>query len=116
MLNTKKGISIYLAIIIMALLLAIVLGLNTILVSQIKVIRNIGYSVSAFYAAETGIEEALKSECLPTCPAGNLGAASYSVVKLSQGQETCPNQLGINYCLRSVGIFQGTRRAIQVSR
>ena len=100
------------AVIIMAIMLAIVLGLNAILVGQIKTIRNMGYSVIAFYAAETGIEEALKSECLPTCPSGNLGGASYAVEKLSPGA----NCSGSSYCLQSVGVFQGTRRAIQVSR
>jgi len=105
-----------LAVMIMAIMLAIVLGLNAILVSQIKTIRNMGYSVVAFYAAETGIEEALKSECLPICPSGNLGEASYTVVKLDPGDETCPGFSEISYCLRSVGVFQGTRRAIQVSR
>jgi hypothetical protein len=115
MFNTKKGVSIYLAVMIMAILLAMVLGLNAVLVNQIKTIRSIGYSVTAFYAAETGVEKALESGCLPICPSGDLGGASYSVVKLIPGEVDCPSEVD-NYCLISVGTFQGTRRVIKVSR
>jgi hypothetical protein len=113
MLNTKKGVSIYLAIIIMAALLAIVLGLNAILISQIKIIRNMGYSVVAFYAAEAGIEGALKIENATSSSLAN--GASYVVTKLSPGTGVCLATAN-NYCLVSIGNYQGTRRAIQVSR
>lgn len=56
----QKGVSLYLAIIIMAIILAIVLGLNTIFLGQIKMIRGMGYSVVALYAADTGVEKMLK--------------------------------------------------------
>ena len=57
---SQKGVSLYLAVIIMLILLAIALGVSTILVGQIKTIRGMGNSVSAFYAADTGIETELK--------------------------------------------------------
>ncbi|MFH1894661.1 MAG: hypothetical protein ABH813_02065 [Patescibacteria group bacterium] len=113
MLNTKRGVSIYLAVMIMAIMLAIVFGLNAILLGQIKTIRSMGYSVIAFYAAETGIENSLyiDDEALP----GSLtNGSSYTVEKLDPGEKTCP--AGVNYCFRSVGVFEGTSRAIQVSR
>ena len=56
----QKGVSLYLAVIIMLILLAIALGVSTILIGQIKTIRGMGNSVSAFYAADTGIETELK--------------------------------------------------------
>ncbi len=118
--NTKKGVSIYLAVMIMAIMLAIVLGLNTILVGQIKTIRNMGYSVVAFYAAETGIEQALydsgcdSSACVKNgqLDLGGGNFAQYNVVGIDSGGDC----IGDNYCLQSVGTFEQTKRAIQVSR
>lgn len=56
----QKGLTLFIAIIMLAIILSIVLGLSTILVGQIKIIRWMGTSVVAFYAADTGIEETLK--------------------------------------------------------
>lgn len=108
--NNKSGVSIYLAVMIMAVLLTIILGLNAILIGQIKIIRNMGYSVAAFYAAETGIENSLKTEAYSSGTLSN--GASYSVIKSSPGGDCVAN----NYCLTSKGSYQGTKRAIQVSR
>jgi len=59
-LNTEKGISLYIAIMILAVLLAISLGLSSILVAQLKMISGMENSVTAFFAADTGIERELK--------------------------------------------------------
>ncbi|MBZ9569600.1 hypothetical protein KJA16_01615 [Patescibacteria group bacterium] len=56
---SKKGVSIYLAIMIMFILLAIGLGISVIIVSQMKMIRGMVDSVIAFCAADTGIERIL---------------------------------------------------------
>ncbi len=60
-LNKKReeGVSLYLAIIIMSILLAIVLGVSAILYSQLKITSEVGNSVIAFYAADSGIEQAM---------------------------------------------------------
>jgi hypothetical protein len=119
----QRGVSLYLAILIMSILLAIVLGLDAILIGQIKTTREIGYSVTAFYAAETGIETALSdSSCTSTCGSivpfegtldlGGGDTASYSV----RGEGPSANCLGMEYCLKSTGIFKQTKRAIQISR
>ena len=110
------------AVMIMAVLLAIVLGLNAILVSQIKTIRNMGYSVIAFYAAETGIERELyENHAVGTNYSDYLDLngngvqdtddSSYNISVFDGA--SCP---GTDYCIKSTGIFQGTRRAIQVAR
>lgn len=57
--KSQKGIAIYLAVVILAVILSVVLGLSAILVNQIKIMREMGYSVAAFYAAETGVERSL---------------------------------------------------------
>ena len=56
----QKGVSLFLTIIILAIILAIVFGLGAILIGQIKTIREMGNSIIAFYAADTGIEKILK--------------------------------------------------------
>ncbi len=59
--NTKnqKGVSIFLALTVMTVFLAISLGLSVLLLGETKMIRGMGYSVIAFYAADTGMEEIL---------------------------------------------------------
>lgn len=118
MLNTKSGISIYLAVIITAVLFAIVFGLNAILLGQIKTIRNIGYSVNAFYAAETGAEKALYDnkniEPVSYSYSGSLdNGASYSVLLLLANEGDCPEDS--SYCLLSTGSFGSTTRAVQTA-
>ena len=55
----QQGVSLYLTIVILSVLIAALLTLVTISVSQIKVIWAIGDSVAAFYAADTGVEHCL---------------------------------------------------------
>ena len=58
--NFEKGVSIYLAIMVMTILLGIGFGMSALLVGQFKVLRGIGESVFAFYAADGGIERVLQ--------------------------------------------------------
>jgi len=114
----------------MAIMLAIVLGLSAILTRQIKTVRNIGYSVVAFYAAETGIEKELMDNhgvgydsdtSVPLCTIcyidldgdGMKGPADAPFHITIFNGVSCP---GANYCVKSVGSYKETRRAIQVSR
>jgi len=107
---SQKGVSLYLALLIMAILLSIGLGISAILFGQIKIIRGIGDSVVAFYAADTGIEEVLYRG---TDVSGVLeNGASYSAQVLLSG----PKCTAPNYCIKSVGIFKETRRAIEIIR
>ena len=55
--NPEKGVSIYLAVMVMFILLAIGLGISLILISQLRMIKGMENSVIAFHAADTGIEE-----------------------------------------------------------
>jgi len=111
-----KGVSIYLAIMIMGVLLALALGVAAILYSQIKVTKGMGDSVSAFYAANTGIERELYEKN----PTGTSysdyldNGASYTVIITAGGEDTCP--VGVNRCIKSVGVFKETKRAIRIVR
>ena len=58
-LKNDKGVSAFLALLVLSIFLAISLGLSTILLFQYKGIKEMSDSVKAFYAADTGIEEVL---------------------------------------------------------
>ena len=107
----ERGVSLYLALLIMTILLSIGLGISAILFSQIKIISGIGDSVVAFYAADTGIEEVLYRG---TDVSGALeNGANYSAQVLLAGSDDCTAD---NYCIKSVGIFKGIRRAVEITR
>jgi len=116
--NKQKGVSLYIAIMIIAILLAIVLGTGVILLGQLKVIKGMENSIMAFYAADTGIEEVLMtrgndpptSVCTKISPCSlDNGAEYYIEVKVAG--DDCD---AANFCIRSVGSYGGTKRAIEV--
>jgi len=137
----QKGISLFLTIIILAVILAIVFGLSAILVGQIKTIREMGNSVIAFYAADTGVERVLKialddirngTELLEDLyiepDIGNSASYSVEAVCCKHSNPNCffgepgvcplseddPNCNSTFYCIRSVGTYSDTKRAIEV--
>ncbi len=57
--KSEKGVSLIITFFIMTIILSVVLGLSLILYSQLKIIKNIGNSVAAFYAADSGMEKTL---------------------------------------------------------
>lgn len=123
----KKGAALYLTIVMMAIVLAIALGLSTIIVGQLKVMRQMGYSVFAFYAADAGIEWILTENYNNPCdvitggppPCDNSaspidlgdGETKYYILVLPPGAD-CG---ALNYCVTSVGIYKGVRRAIEIT-
>ncbi len=127
MLNTKfsiseKGVSLYFSIVIMAILLALALGISTISLGQIKIMKEISDSVVAFYAADTGIEEAMYKYWVQGIPlsapyaSSTIGSASYSVNAYNAGDPECPASNYNYYCIKSFGTYQATKRAIEVNQ
>jgi len=57
--NSQKGVSLIITFFIMTIVLAVVLSISTILYSELRIIRNMGNSVVAFFAADSGIEKFL---------------------------------------------------------
>ena len=121
--------SVFLAIIILSILLAIGLGLSTILVSQIRMIKEISDSISSFSAADTGAERILYEDkmCrLPGC--GNLSWSCLDIVNCDDGRSagSVSGALGgASYLantnngatsISSQGIYRGTRRAVRIER
>ncbi|MDO8601414.1 MAG: hypothetical protein Q7R46_01885 [bacterium] len=113
--NHEKGVSIYLSLVIMGILLSLALGLNSILLGQINITQEVANSVVAFYAAETGIERELYTNSTTTITySGSLGDASYIVQVATTTAPGCPAPL--SYCVTSVGTYKTTNRAIYLSR
>ena len=114
---SQKGVSLYLALMIMSVLLALALGISSIFLGQAQTLRQMGYSVVAFYAADTGIEEVLVNRAAPSstctdvspCALGN--GADYFLTITAAG----PNCSAYNYCIKSIGEYQGVKRAIEIS-
>lgn len=113
MLHTKqnqKGVSLYLTIVILSVLMSCLLTLIGISISQIKIIWTLGDSVTAFYAADTGIEQVLyrirkqgNYDDIPDIP---LGEASFNVSITTTTGETI---------IKSRGSYRNTKRAIEAS-
>jgi len=57
--NSQKGVSLIITFFISIIILFIVLSISALLYSEIKIIRNMGNSMNAFYAAESGVEKVL---------------------------------------------------------
>ncbi len=127
--KTKKsrGVSLYLTFMIMTILLALALGVSAILFGQIKMMRGMENSIIAFYAADTGIERVLKEGLLPEpcldcyLDLNNNGLqdeedSTYSVKVIAAGQPGCPSPPAFYNCIKSVGTFKETKRAIELTR
>jgi hypothetical protein len=108
--NGEKGISILLAVLILSLVLTVALGTSTVLIGQVRSIKDVSKSVVAFYAADAGIEELLLSDP-PVDISGAVGAATYDV---SVVDNTDPDCNAPNYCVKSIGSYLGTKRALEI--
>jgi len=106
-LKQQQGISILFAISILSVILSIGLGTSSILIGQIKTIREIGYSVVAFYAADNGIEEVLLMSTPANISPTPLNGAVYEVV-------VSPDCEAANFCVKSIGSYKGVKRAIEI--
>jgi len=114
--KNQQGVALYLALVVMTMMLAMGFGLSAIFIGQTKTIKQMGNSVIALCAADTGIEEILLTRNNPplgTSPAVELGnGATYQVVVVTGGTGDCPAES--NYCIKSIGNYLGTRRAVEI--
>lgn len=121
--SRQKGVSLYLALMIVNLLLAMVLGLSAIFIGQLGMIKGMGDSVIALSAADSGIERVLYDGSLPqNYYSGSLNGASFEV-RVSQplggkilGVPEDPDCQAFYFCIKSIGKFRGVKRAIEVIR
>lgn len=122
--DSQQGVSLYLAIMVMTVLLAIVLGVSAILLSQQKMVRGMGYSVMAFYAADTGIERVLYDFEPTYSETLDNGATIEVTMVCSPDHPDCPLELGFivdpncqasYFCIKSIGEYKETKRAIEAT-
>jgi len=113
-----KGTILYFAIVILSVIFTISIGLSLIIFGQIKIQREIGHSVIALCAADTGIERALyalyKEGNLSFSENANLdNGASYNVFVFTSSSQ-CGTSIQY-YCIKSQGNFKGVTRSIDAS-
>ena len=127
----EKGISLLFIVLIMGVILSIALGVSSILIQQIGTIGEVGDSVISFYAADSGIEQELydvyqlpdgEKEPYHEVDLDNEGKISYVVTaKCGASVLECPTNFekdlecdALNYCIKSIGGYQETKRAIEI--
>jgi len=138
MINPQKGVILYFTIVIMSILMAAVFSITSIVLVQIKSMKEAGDSVLAFYAADTGAEKALydilnNAEYLDPLYVSEfeilIDGSSYKCnVKITQPSLTEPfgsypletsiepsdDCDGLYYCIKSIGTYRNVKRAIEV--
>lgn len=104
----SKGISLYLTIVLLSLMLTSVLTLSTILTSQMKLVFNLGNAVTAFVAADAGIERALYEDRRAT--------STPAFFQVFSNGSRCDVTITVNgtTVIKSIGSYRGTKRAIEV--
>lgn len=116
----KKGSALYFSLVILSLLIVIVFGLSSVMVVQIKNIKQSGDAVVALCAADSGAEKALyeifkNSIEIPYGPENgfleNGASFQFSITKKSL-DSSCSSE---HYCINSIGIFRNARRAIKIT-
>ena len=126
--KTEKGVSLYLILLIMSVLLGVGLGTSALLIRQIRMIKGVGDSVVAFYAADSGIEKAIYALYKVGVPIGDItcgdsnspceslsNGSSFFLAGFSAPTADCPAPSEY-FCIKSVGTYKGVRRAIEVAR
>jgi hypothetical protein len=121
--NFQKGSALYLAVVILSIALSITLGISTILILQMRAIRDTFYSTNAYYVAETGIEQGIflsnydcfiNNQCDPTKVGddgkfeGEINDSKYSVEITDEETEE-----GETILYKSIGDYKGAKRIVE---
>lgn len=69
----EKGVSLIATFFILTIILAVVLNISILLYNGIKIVRNVGNSVVAFYAADSGVEKFLYYDRKQVSESGKRG-------------------------------------------
>ncbi len=120
-LKNNKGSSLYFSMVVIAVILGVALGTSAILINQIRMVRGMGNSVVALYAADTGVEHALmnmrgevpdtSSIPLTTIDTFSDGSTATYQVAIEEPGEDCEAE---NFCVKSTGTYAEVMRAIEV--
>jgi hypothetical protein len=120
----KKGASVYLVIMVGAVMLAIILGLVSLLIRRQVVIRQLSESVLALHGADSGIERILyavrkesydPATCTPTPCQAPYPAGGDPTLTNGVEYETYVQSTGTETKLRAIGLYRQIRRAIEIT-
>lgn len=113
--HSANSQTLYLTIVLMAILSAMVLGVTTIIVGGTKIVKGLDDSVKAFYAADTGIEQALYRTRgnSPDCNnfSGDFNDSNYKWEVNITYNTVCG---GSGTIIQSTGSYYGVIRKIEV--
>lgn len=120
-----KGVSLYIVLAVLSVLMGISLGLSSLFAAQLKIFISAEKSVGAFYAADTGIEKNLYQVRGLLSESLFAGGAVFNVVTTCNPAYTlchdfCPDcQLDAacnapRFCIFSTGLLEETKRKIEV--
>ncbi|MDD3386744.1 MAG: hypothetical protein PHU17_02755 [Candidatus Pacebacteria bacterium] len=113
--KNQRGVSLFLIVIIMSVLMSVSLGLSVIIVGGGKISGGADDAIKAFYIADTGIERALYSiQTLGSCSnfSDTFEGGSYEVVIIPPSWGNCFNEGTI---ITSLGTYNGSKKKIEVS-
>lgn len=104
----QSGIALLLTLVILSVVILIAVFIVNVAVTQLKLARDIDYSQSAIYAAESGIEWQLyqiRKETTVSPPIMSNGATVSVIVT-----GTAPN-----YNIKSLGSYQSVKRQFEIN-
>lgn len=119
----QNGNAIILSVLILSIVLAIALGLSTIMLKEVRFNRTAGFNIPAFFGADTGIEQILTvrnnpvSGCTSATPCTLSNGVQYWVAVTAKNGTKPDGAIcaSSNYCIESTGNYQGTRRSIEAN-
>jgi len=102
--NNQAGVSLIITFFAMIIIVSIILSITTLLYQEIKMIRNIGNSVIAFYAADSGIEKVLYYD-RKVIVEGDRGLCTMIPYNDITNLTACPAEIDEVYGITDNGLF-----------
>jgi hypothetical protein len=87
----QSGVSLIITFFIMTIILSIIIAITTLLYQEIRMIRNIGNSVVAFYVADSGIEKVLYYDRKVIPVGATRGICSMFSYDVADNPNECPS-------------------------
>ncbi|MDP3794959.1 MAG: hypothetical protein Q8R13_03460 [bacterium] len=111
----NKGTTLLLSVLVLSIILTIALGVTTIFIGELRLSGGVSQSVTAFYAADTGIECFLYQERVnPALPCDGAGRFTVSGSLEFQNAQKLYDTDGRTAILRSSGIYNMVSRGLEV--
>ena len=110
----QGAISIFLSVLLLSVILLIALGVSSLMIAQLKMSGQVGYSVVAFYAAEAGAER-----CLYEVRKSGAGSCPFTDVQLETVSPFDNVFYTVTYngsdTIKSIGQYLGTSRKVELT-